>query len=562
MNESSLWIILQRMRLPFVVILVTYTVAMTGLLMIPGVDTNGNIYHMSIFDAFYFVTYTATTIGFGELPFPFTHEQKIWVTMSIYFVVLGWFYSIGTLISLFQDKLFISEIAIAQFRRSVKNMKEDFVIILGYNETTREIVRRMLAADMRVVVIEINPERAEYLQLEGFVPTVPILVKNAHNPDALEDAGIKLKNCKGIISLFEDNALNLRITLASKLLNPYINVVVKSTTPEQTENLLDAGADIVDNPFMIMSYQLQMALNAPSILKLERWLYQIDTLESKTFSIPNTNVLICGYGRLGSSLYKMFKRNHVNPTIIEIEKSKFDTAVYAGVENILHGNADDQLYLETAHIREAELVIIATDNDTTNLSILSTVKKMNSSALIVARENEITDFSIFSQAKIDHLYIPERILIQKTTNSISHPLSDRLIGILPNKDEAWGQKLLSKLIKTIGIDPLAFELNLKEKEAYEIYRYLEDADNTLNLGTLKLSRRDRNQTNNVVPLLIVRGEEELLLPDDTLELEINDKILFACDENAIEDLEYIANNAYEFEYIISGKEKSFFFTSI
>lgn len=561
MNESSLWIVLQRMRLPFVVILVTYTIAMIGLVMIPGLDAEGNTHYLSIFDAFYFVTYTATTIGFGELPFPFTYYQKIWVSVSIYFVVLGWFYSIGTLISLFQDKLFITEIAVAKFQRSVKHIEDDFVIILGYNETTREIIRRMLAAKMRMVVIEINQERADYLQLEGFVPNVPILVKNAHNPDALEDAGIKLHNCKGIISIFKDNALNLRITLASKLLNPYVNVVVKSTTPQETENLLDAGADIVDNPFLIISYQLQMALNAPSIFKLENWLYRRDTLECKTFSIPDTNIIICGYGRLGSNLYKMLIRNNIDPTIIEIDKMKFDKGVYAGVKNIIHGNADDSLYLETANIREAKLVIIATDNDTTNLSILSTVKKMNSSALIVARENEITDFSIFSQAKIDHLYIPQRILIQKTTNSISHPLSDKLISILPQKDEEWGQKLLVRLIKEIGINPLAFELNIVEEEAHEIYHYLSNPDNILTLETLKSSRRDRTQTNNVVPLLIVREEEELLLPDSDVSVRIDDKIFFACDENAIEDLEYIANNAYEFEYITLGKEKKFFFKS-
>ena len=559
MNESSLWIVLQRMRLPFVVILVTYTVAIIGLIMIPGEDLHGNVHYMSIFDAFYFVTYTATTIGFGELPFPFTYYQKIWVSVLIYFVVLGWFYSIGTLISLFGDKLFISEIAIAKFQRAVKHIEEDFVIILGYNETTREIIKRMLGAKMRVVVIEINQERADYLQLEGFVPNVPILVKDAHNPNALEDAGIKLRNCKGIISLFKDNALNLRITLSAKLLNPYINVVVKSTTHEETENLLDAGADIVDNPFLIISHQLQMSLTAPSLFKLENWLYRTDTLESKTFSIPSDNIIICGYGRLGSSIATMFMKHDIHPTVIEIKEERVKTANYAGVKNIIHGNADDHYYLDTANVSEAELIIIATDDDTTNLSILSTVKKINPKVLIVARENEITDFSIFSRAKIDRLYIPERILIQKTTNALSNPLSDLLIGILPTKDEEWGQQLLVSLIQEIGIDPIAYELNITQDDACEIHTYLKEDENKMQLGTLKLSRRDRNQKNNVFVLLIVRDEETILLPNDEFEILIDDKILFACDENAIDDVEYIANNAYEFQYIISGKEKKLLF---
>ena len=98
MNNSSLWIILQRMRLPFTIIVITYAIAMIGLLMIPGVDDKGNTYYLSIFDAFYFISYTATTIGFGETPYPFTYPQKMWVSVSIYLTVLGWFYGIRSLI--------------------------------------------------------------------------------------------------------------------------------------------------------------------------------------------------------------------------------------------------------------------------------------------------------------------------------------------------------------------------------------------------------------------------------------------------------------------------------
>ncbi|NCB14524.1 MAG: potassium transporter TrkA, partial [Erysipelotrichia bacterium] len=98
MKNNSLFIILQKMRKPFLVILVTYAIAIFGLTIIDGVDSDGNVYNMSIFDAFYFISYTATTIGFGETPYTFTYPQRIWVTFCIYLTVLGWFYSIGSLI--------------------------------------------------------------------------------------------------------------------------------------------------------------------------------------------------------------------------------------------------------------------------------------------------------------------------------------------------------------------------------------------------------------------------------------------------------------------------------
>jgi len=558
MNDSSLWIILQRMRLPFVVITVTYTIAMVGLILIPGIDDQGNAYQVSIFDAFYFVTYTATTIGYGEFPFPFTYEQKIWVSVSIYLTVLGWFYGIGALVSLLQDKLFLSEIAIARFKKSASNIKEDFIIVLGYNETTSEIIKIMLKAKMRVVVIEKDQIRADYLMLEGFIPHVPVLVKDAHNPISLEFAGIKSPNCKGVVSLFESDILNLRITLASKLLNPRVNVVVKSTTDEQTGNLLDVGADIVDNPFLIISYQIQMALKAPSLFKLENWLYETHKLDAKTFSIPDENIIICGFGRLGKNLYNMFVDNGIYPTIIETDKVKVEQALQDGVETVILGSAEGKYYLNQANVVESNLVIVATQNDTTNLSIVSTIKKLNKDAIIIIRENEISDFSIFAHAKIDHIFIPEQILIHKTTNAISNPLSDRLIRLITTKDEQWGQALLARLVKNININPLKYELNINKEESYEIYNYLLNEKNTLTLETLKSSRRDRKQFNNIIALLVVRDNQDILLPYSDLELKINDKILFACDENAIDDLEYIANNAYEFHYITTGMEKKNF----
>lgn len=546
------------MRLPFTVIAISYAVAIVGLVVIPGADDQGNPYYFSIFDAFYFVTYTATTIGFGEIPYPFTHAQKIWVSMSIYLTVVGWFYGIGTLVALLQDKLFISELAMARFRRSVRNIKEDFVIVLGYNDTTSQIIRKMIDENLRVVVIEKDQQRADYLMLEGFIPHVPVLVSDVHTTSSLEDAGIKSRHCKGIISLFESNVLNLRVTLASRILNPNIKVAVKSTTDDESENLYDAGANIVENPFALISSQIRMALEGPSLFKLENWLYKIDSLESKTFFIPQSEIILCGYGRLGEKIYDVFKQKGIYPTVIEKDKIKLRVAKNDGVQNIISGNAEDKYILKEADIQNAKLIIVATNNDTINLSIISTVKKLNKETVIITRENELSDFSIFSNAKIDHIFLPSQILIHKTANAIMNPLCDRMIKILNEKDEKWGSTLLSRLIKTISTSPLIIELNITKEKAPEVYNYLSDKTNKLNLETLTSSRHDRHMSNNVVPLLVIREEKDIILPNIDIELKCEDKILFACDENAKNDLDYVINNVYEFHYIVTGVEKKYF----
>ncbi len=97
-------LILRRMRTPLILIVLVYSLAIVGLLLIPGVDDKGNVWHMSIFHAFYFVSFTATTIGFGEIPFPLTDAQRLWTVLIVYLTVIGWFYALGTVISLIQDK--------------------------------------------------------------------------------------------------------------------------------------------------------------------------------------------------------------------------------------------------------------------------------------------------------------------------------------------------------------------------------------------------------------------------------------------------------------------------
>ena len=84
-----LFIVLRRLRAPLIALIVIYAVAIAGMVTIPGVDAQGRVWHVSFFHAFYVVSYTATTIGFGEIPYPFTDAQRLWVIVVIYLSVIG-----------------------------------------------------------------------------------------------------------------------------------------------------------------------------------------------------------------------------------------------------------------------------------------------------------------------------------------------------------------------------------------------------------------------------------------------------------------------------------------
>ena len=121
--SATIFLVLRRMRAPLIVLIVIFAVSVLGLTLIPGQDAAGAPHRMGFFDAFYFMSYTASTIGFGELPYPFTQEQRLWVTISIYLTVIGWAYAIGSLLALFQSRAYRQARALQQFTHTVARLR-------------------------------------------------------------------------------------------------------------------------------------------------------------------------------------------------------------------------------------------------------------------------------------------------------------------------------------------------------------------------------------------------------------------------------------------------------
>jgi hypothetical protein len=121
---AAVFLVLRRMRLPLMVLVLVFAVSVLGLTLVPGQDAEGRPDRLSFFDAFYFMSYTATTIGFGELPYAFTDAQRLWVIVCIYSTVVAWAYAIGALLTLLQDRAFRDALALQHFSRKVQRLRE------------------------------------------------------------------------------------------------------------------------------------------------------------------------------------------------------------------------------------------------------------------------------------------------------------------------------------------------------------------------------------------------------------------------------------------------------
>ena len=552
-SNNILWIIIRRMRTPLLVIIITFSITILGLVLIPGVDNQGNPYKMNFLDALYFVSFMATTIGFGEIPYEFTYAQRMWVLFSIYINVIGWFYAIGTIVALVQDQKLLAELKISKFSKKIKSLKEPFVIILGYNHTTKDLIHRLSKDGKRIVVIDKEQERIDELELENFVPEVYAIQGDITKPAMLRLAGIKKKYCKALISLFENDFKNTKIALLAKLLNKNINIVVKSTTKEQTQHLKNLGIKNIIDPFQLVANRFGLALTAPNLWLLEMMIFGHELQIKEKEILPRGKYIICGYGRMGKALKEALTKANIECTFIDL---KSDTHK-AKKQSTIFGDAEDYATLIQAGVKEAKAIVAATKDDLINLTILLTAKKINPNIYTIGRENTIDDITIFQSAKIDRVYVLEEVISEHVHILISMPLAYKFLKEIYKKDDEWGKKVVEEIKTKVSYKPEIFEIRVVKSEAYALTDYLKEG-NSINLGLLARSLADRNKRSKIMFLLVKNRKEEItLLPDDNYEVKVSDRFLIAATPDAKDDFLTAVNNYNEFYYIVTGEEYKF-----
>lgn len=197
-KQSPLTIVLKRLLLPISILLGVMSIGITGLMLIPGETPEGDIIWLSFLDALYITSYTASTIGFGEIPHPFNDNQKLWMLWIIYTSVITWLYNIGSILRTFQDKSLWSEINTYSFERSVDNINNEFYIILGFGRTGEWIANTLDKHGHSVVVLDPSQERISKVSLKKYNKKIFSLVADYSNLNFIKMAGIEKSNCAGV----------------------------------------------------------------------------------------------------------------------------------------------------------------------------------------------------------------------------------------------------------------------------------------------------------------------------------------------------------------------------
>jgi voltage-gated potassium channel len=545
--SATIFLVLRRMRAPLIVLITIFAISVLGLTLIPGQTPDGAPHRLGVFDAFYFMSYTASTIGFGELPYPFTQEQRLWVTISIYLTVIGWAYAIGSLLALFQSRAFRQARALQQFTHKVARLREPFLLLVGFGRTGELLGRSFDAMGRRFVVIDGDEERIDALDLAAYHADVPALVADARNPGHLGVAGLANPQCEAVLALTNDDEANLAVTMTAALLRPELPVIARTISQSIGERMRAFGSPTVVDPFDRFGDHLRIALRAPATYQLMMWLESGPGAPLPPRGSPPAQGrwVMCGYGRFGRHLTHDLRAEGLEVTIVEPKP-------IPETEGVVVGDGFEPAVLERAGVATAAGFVAGTDNDTSNLSLIAAARRVNPDVWVAARQNLPTSEPLFAVMEVNALLVPTEVVAHEVFAQLSTPLLWRFLQEVPALGDAWAADLLDRMVGRCGQElPVLWKIQCTPRETPALTEWLRSG--RARLGDLMRNPDDRDRQLPVVPMMVLRDDECVLAPDDEFVLAPEDELLLSGEAGARRALGMTLVIDATREYVVNGR---------
>lgn len=549
---STIFLVLRRLRTPLIVLITIFAISVLGLTLVPGpVGPDGAMPRLSFFHAVYFFSYTATTIGFGEIPYAFSEQQRLWVTVCIYLSVIGWAYTLGTVFAMLQDKNFLNAVAVQRFSRQVRRLREHFFLVCGFGETGRLICKALDEMGYRAVVIERDEAKVGDLELQSYSADMPALCADAGQPDTLLFAGLTSKYCRGVITLTNDDSTNLAVAIAARLLAPSLPALCRAEHAETVANMASFGTRHIINPFEKFGEYMALALHSPAAYHLLLWLTGLPgTTVTRHRDPPAGRWVLCGYGTFGRVMTSALENAGLPVTIIDRAPPADPTHTW------VKGDGTGHEALQAAGIQDAVGIVAATGHDVNNLSIVVTARQMNPGLFTVLRQNQVANRALFDAFESDFTVVPSEIVSHECLAILTTPLLAPFLDAVRKSDEPWACELLNELTGRFGWDvPTVWSITLNLAQAPSIYRALMRQEAAPTLDELLLAPVTGRPPLACRPLLLLRERcPPTILPAGDERIRLGDQILLVGTEQARRELGLTLFNGHTLQYVLTGQD--------
>jgi len=266
---------------PLIFIILTFAIAVLVLSLLPGVDNAGNIYYLSFFESFYFTLITATTIGFGELPYDFTIAQRWWTIHVIIFTVMSWFFVLTRIVSIFRDEIIIKSLERQKLLRKITKNKKEIIIIHGINSLTKMILSKINSNSL-ILIIEIDKNKINELQAIEEERNIDFLIINLSSTSVKFKEILKIikKQTKYVISTLNNDEVNSYILTITKKLSPKTKVIMASKNKNSYETYLILKVDKLFKAEENLVYYLEEKYKEEKLKILYNYIYKIVSFNS------------------------------------------------------------------------------------------------------------------------------------------------------------------------------------------------------------------------------------------------------------------------------------------
>jgi voltage-gated potassium channel len=212
----------------------------------------------SWFDGFYMTLTTMTTIGYGEIH-PLSHIGRWFNSLLIVAAVIGSGFTIATFSQALLQFEFRKGIGRRRMERELAKLSNHY-IICGAGRVGRTVTRQLVARGQSCVIIEKNPERAQWAENEK----IPVIIGNASSEENLRKA--RIEHAKGFVAAVSSDAENLYIVLTARGFRSDLKIIARASEEEATSKLLRAGATKVLSPYHFIGHRIAQLLLRPNVL--------------------------------------------------------------------------------------------------------------------------------------------------------------------------------------------------------------------------------------------------------------------------------------------------------
>jgi len=549
--NTPLSLLFQRMRLPLVVLIAAYAIATVGYTLIPGYDEKGEPWTMNFMDAFYVVSYTGSTIGFGEIPAEFSEAQRLWTMVCIYLTVFAWLFAIGSLVGLVRDEAFHEAVGRRRLQRTIRAIRSPFYLVCGYSGAGDMLVDNLVRSGRRVVVVDHSAEAIRDLQLRDYNVMVPGFRLDASIPESLRKAGLQNRWCAGLLALTDSDETNLKIAIAGRLLNQKVLVAARADSRATARNMASFDTGFVIRPAEEFSRRVALAVTRPQAYQLYERLSEAGARHKwGSDARLGGTWLVCGQDDFGRLLAERLRRDGVATRIIAEEGDEGDWP-----SGSVFGPSSEGATLEKAGLADVTGLVAAHASDAENLSTIMTALMINPDLLVIARENHLHNRQLFEEAGTHLTCSVSGTVASAVRPVLEAPMVPAFVEKMLEHDEAWNRRCLECIRERIGEERVQFwSSRVSEKRTPPLAEAIE-AGQTFTAGMLTLDPRNRKEKMDALVLMIMRDEKTMILPDEDEPLAMGDRILFCGTPHSAELIWAVAVDPDVVHYLRTGQPR-------